>query len=53
MGTDVVPHADAPASDFLTHRQLQEEERDSDEEEEDEVGNKVGTWKTSALCINT
>lgn len=36
---DVVPHSDAPTSDLLTHRQLQEEERDADDEEEDEVRN--------------
>lgn len=32
---DVVPDADAAASDLLTHRQFQVEERDADEEEED------------------
>lgn len=40
---DVVPHADAPASDLLTHSQLQEEERDADDDEEDEVRNQIST----------
>lgn len=40
--TDIVPHADAPTPDLLTHRQLQEEERDADDDEEDEVWNQVG-----------
>lgn len=43
MGTDVVPHPDAPTPDLLTHRQLQEEQRDANDEEEDEVGNQIGT----------
>lgn len=41
--TDVVPHPNAPTSDLLTHRQLQEEERDANDEEEDEIWNQIGT----------
>lgn len=43
LWVDVVPDADAAASDLLTHRQLQVEEGDADEEEEDYVGHQVGT----------
>lgn len=41
-GTDVVPDSDAPASDLLTHGQLQEEEGDANDEEEDGVGDQIG-----------
>lgn len=44
--TNVIPHADAPATDPLANRQLQEEQRDANEDEEDEVRNKVGTYRT-------
>lgn len=49
--TDVVPHPDAPASDLLTHSQLQEEERDANDEEEDEVWNQIGTWITGRYIV--
>lgn len=41
--TNVVPHPDAPTPDLLTHRQLQEEERDANDEEEDEVGDEISS----------
>lgn len=43
LWVDVVPNPDAAASDPLTHRQLQEEQRDADEQQQDGVGHQVGT----------
>lgn len=43
---NVIPHADAPATDPLANRQLQEEKRDANKDKEDEVWDKVGTYRT-------
>lgn len=42
---DVVPDADAAATDALAHSQLQEEQRDPNRHKQDEVGHQVGSYK--------